>query len=98
MAMISMMSYDESERKLSEAPEHRDTDSVFDFLYVDQRRIASFLSQFNNFGDLTQIVSSRSARRSKADESALSGSGGVVVAKGEARSTSTQSAHHDAEN
>ncbi|MFM9977860.1 MAG: hypothetical protein ACKVOP_07440 [Sphingomonadaceae bacterium] len=44
-------------------------DSVFDFLYHDSRRIASFLSQFDNNGHLTGITQGESvakgAKRSK---------------------------------
>jgi hypothetical protein len=39
------------------------TDSVFDFLYCDTPRIASFLAQFDNSGSLTGIVRSEHAHR-----------------------------------
>lgn len=39
-------------------------DSVFDFLYHDSRRIASFLSQFDNNGHLTELTKSDSATKS----------------------------------
>ncbi|WP_306029706.1 hypothetical protein [Stappia sp. MMSF_3263] len=49
--------------------DQRTTDSVFDFLYVDHRKIGLFLSQFSEFGDLTDIVHSTSVT----DDSKLAG-------------------------
>src|SRR6266403_357495 len=37
------------------------TDSVYDFLYHDARRIGSFLAQFDNFGHLLQVTASDTA-------------------------------------
>ncbi|MDR0274120.1 MAG: hypothetical protein LBI48_02030 [Burkholderiaceae bacterium] len=39
-------------------------DSVFDFLYCDTQRIASFLSQFDDSGHLQQVIQRESATRS----------------------------------
>lgn len=57
------------------------TDSVFDFLYYDARRIASFLAQFDNSGHLTGIVQNETAQRSKQSTGTLKASGGVLLAK-----------------
>lgn len=43
------------------AQEEEGVDSVYDFLYNDSRRIGSFLSQFNKYGHLTNVISGRSA-------------------------------------
>ena len=45
--------------------EHDDqnTDSVYDFLYHDARRIGSFLAQFDNFGHLQKVTSSETASK-----------------------------------
>lgn len=39
------------------------SDSVFDFLYCDSRRIASFLAQFDDSGHLERVVQKESATR-----------------------------------
>jgi hypothetical protein len=39
------------------------TDSVFDFLYHDSRRIGSFLAQFDSFGHLQQLTASETASK-----------------------------------
>lgn len=65
-------------------------DSVFDFLYHDSRRIASFLSQFDNNGLLTGLTQSESAtiggKRSKkfglSGNAPLIGGGGIDVELG----------------
>jgi hypothetical protein len=41
----------------------RSTDSVYDFLYHDARRIGSFLAQFDDLGHLQQATSSESASK-----------------------------------
>ncbi|KIQ02250.1 hypothetical protein RU07_12470 [Agrobacterium tumefaciens] len=45
----------------NEAREQESEDSVFDFLYYDVSRIASFLSQFDSSGHLTELRQSQSA-------------------------------------
>jgi hypothetical protein len=50
-------------------------DSVYDFLYVDARRIAVFLSQFNQYGHLTLLT------RAASETSSTSGGVNVVAAK-----------------
>jgi hypothetical protein len=54
---------------LKKEPEEAEPDSVFDFLYHDNRRIASFLSQFDNNGLLTGLTQgegvTKGAKRSK---------------------------------
>ena len=53
-----------SVEKASEAgQDEAESASVFDFLYHDSRRIASFLSQFDNNGLLTGLTQSESASR-----------------------------------
>lgn len=41
---------------MGQEQETKESDSVFDFLYVDHYRVALFLSQFSEFGNLTDIV------------------------------------------
>jgi hypothetical protein len=50
-------------------------DSVYDFLYVDARRIAVFLSQFGQYGHLTSLT------RAASETSSTSGGINVVAAK-----------------
>jgi len=56
--------------------------SIFDFIYVDQQRINTFLSQFNEFGELTNIVHGKAAQRGKGDASTIKAEANAVVAKG----------------
>ena len=67
--------------------EQRKTDSVFDFLYVDHRRIGLFLSQFSEFGDLTDIVHSRSVTDDSSAGGGLKGFISVESKAGEKEST-----------
>lgn len=53
----------------------RKVDSVYDFLYVDARRIAVFLSQFSEYGHLTSLT------RAASESSSTSGGVNVVAAK-----------------
>jgi hypothetical protein len=62
------------------ALEPQKRDSVFDFLYVDRHRIGLYLSQFSEFGNLTNLVHSERA----GDETVLS-AGVPSLAKGEAK-------------
>ena len=57
-----------------ERDQERD-DSVYDFLYVDARRIARFLSQFEQFGHLTSLT------RTVSESSTRGGGVNVHVAK-----------------
>jgi hypothetical protein len=62
------------------ANEQKKKDSVFDFLYADRQRIGLYLSQFSDFGNLTNLVhSSRTG-----DETTLS-AGVPSLAKGESK-------------
>jgi hypothetical protein len=62
------------------AREPQKKNSVFDFLYADRQRIGLYLSQFSEFGNLTNLVhSSRTA-----DETTLS-AGVPSLAKGESK-------------
>ena len=58
------------------AQEQESRDSVFDFLYVDNRRIGLYLSQFSEFGNLTSLVQSVSTTDSKS----IKGSIGAIGA------------------
>jgi hypothetical protein len=59
--------------------------SVYDFLYHDVRRIASFLAQFQTYGVLQQIKATESVGRSGTSKTVISGDLGVpLVAKGSA--------------
>lgn len=50
---------------LNPEPDAQEKDSVFDFLYHDVRRVASFLAQFDDFGHITQIRHSENAGKSR---------------------------------
>ncbi len=76
------------------------TDSVFDFLYYDARRIASFLSQFDDSGQLTEIVQHELAQRSKRTIGTIKAVGGVpliATAEGEQSSEAGASSQHDSQ-
>ncbi|MCQ8873602.1 hypothetical protein NP945_17350 [Mesorhizobium sp. LMG17149] len=60
------------------------TDSVFDFLYYDAARIASFLSQFDSSGHLTEVTQGERAHRNKQTSTTLETSGTVAVVSGTA--------------
>lgn len=61
----------------SEGPESQTTDSVFDFLYHDARRIASLLAQFDPSGHLQSILLGRSAEEGRDSDASLTFSGGI---------------------
>jgi hypothetical protein len=61
----------------TEGLEEQSTDSVYDFLYHDARRIASFLSQFDQFGHLTGLQRTEQAERSKTESGKIEASGGL---------------------
>jgi len=63
---------------VARAPKEKSGDSVFDFLYVDHRRIGLYLAQFSDFGNLTRLVQSRRVT----DDAGLS-AGVPGVAKGQ---------------
>ena len=64
-------------------------DSVFDYIYYDAGRIASFLSQFNNAGNLKEIVQSESAERSEQQIGATKVRAGIPSVATVDRSTQT---------
>lgn len=68
--------------KFSAEPEEQTTGSVFDFLYHDGRRVASFLAQFDPSGSLTQVSSTLHAEQTRVDTQRLEGSVGPRFAKG----------------
>jgi hypothetical protein len=51
------------ETALGAEPDGQSTDSVYDFLYHDARRVGSFLAQFDYFGHLQQVTSSETASK-----------------------------------
>jgi len=71
--------------------------SVFDFLYHDARRIASFLSQFDAAGYLKEIVLGQSVERAKQRSGIAKASGGVpaVLLAGGEHSTETSASYED---
>ncbi|SDI95540.1 hypothetical protein [Salipiger marinus] len=72
----------ELNEKSERVQEEEITDSVYDFLYHDGRRIASLLAQFDPSGHLTQLSEGRSARRARDSTTDIMTSGGVpAIAK-----------------
>lgn len=67
---------------LSEGQETEENGSVFDFLYHDARRIASFLSQMSAYGALDSINHSEDANKSKVDAGELTAKAGAIIASG----------------
>ncbi len=63
-------------------PDEQATVSVFDFLYYDVTRIASFISQFDPSGHLTGITQTERARRNKIESTDAKTEGTAVVLKG----------------
>jgi hypothetical protein len=64
------------------ASESRENASVFDFLYRDSRRIASFLAQLDELGHLQQITQTDHAEEGESQESRTGGHIGVPGALG----------------
>lgn len=64
------------------ASESRENASVFDFLYHDSRRIASFLAQLDELGHLQQITQTDHAEEGENQESRTGGHLGVPGAVG----------------
>ena len=63
----------------------QEKNSVYDFLYHDARRIASFLSQFQTYGVANAIKATESAGRSETTKGGLEAGGGVpLIASGKA--------------
>ena len=56
-----------------------DRSSVYDFLYHDPRRIASFLAQFTQYGHLKSLSRSESTTEAASDKGVVTGSAGVPV-------------------
>jgi len=59
--------------------------TVFDFLYSDDTRISTLLSQFNEFGHLTNITHEKNAQKGKNDTGTFEGGGNAVFAKAQMR-------------
>lgn len=65
------------------ALDQENEDSAYDFIYVDNRRVAQYLSQFSQFGHLTGLT--------RVDGKTQSGGGGVNVGAAKIdKSTTTQ--------
>ena len=64
------------------APAEPESVSVYDFLYYDAARIASFLSQFDPSGHLTQITNNERAHRGKKESTSVQAAGSVAIVKG----------------
>ncbi|SFL17852.1 hypothetical protein [Methylorubrum salsuginis] len=63
------------------AQDEQEVDSAYDFIYVDNRRVAQFLSQFGKFGHLTGLT--------RVDGKNVSGGGGVNVGAAKIDKTTT---------
>jgi hypothetical protein len=66
-----------SEKTSTEGLDRPERDSVYDFLYNDARRIASFLSQFDKDGHLTALVRTQGITESTGSN--YGGTGGVTA-------------------
>lgn len=64
--------------KSQEEQEEQTTNSAYDFIYHDGRRIASFLAQFDPSGLLTQLTQGKSANRSSSETSDIESRGGFL--------------------
>ncbi|NTG98914.1 hypothetical protein G6L95_06650 [Agrobacterium rhizogenes] len=73
---------------VSDLPENA---SVFDFLYYDATRIASFLAQFQSFGHATQVTAGEQASQASRDTQKTEIAGSVKIAKGAWEDTSETS-------
>lgn len=65
------------EETLSTAQDEQGTDSVYDFLFHDGRRIASILAQLDPSGHLTQVSKSTAAKRGKDEISTIDAKAGI---------------------
>lgn len=68
-----------SEIASNEEPDDRSTGSVYDFLYHDARRIASFISQFDDYGSLTGIVQKEAADSATGERTKFEASGSIAA-------------------
>jgi hypothetical protein len=67
------------EKALGGEPDDQGTDSVYDFLYHDARRVGSFLAQFDYFGHLQQVTSSETASKGTKRGYSLKVAGSALV-------------------
>ena len=77
---------------LSEEHDGALTDSVYDFLYHDARKVASYLAQFSTYGSLTGISHTEAAQRSRDRRSGLSAEGGLAGVAKASGTTSVEAA------
>ncbi len=71
--------------QLKKAQDPREPRSVLDFLYYDAQRVGGFLSQFNNYGHLTQLTKGREAAERAKTSDLIDGSvsvPGIAKARG----------------
>lgn len=64
-----------------EEPGEVKRDSVYDFLYHDARRVASFLAQFDPSGHLTGVKQTESAGEQESEEGSAQATANAVVAR-----------------
>lgn len=83
----------ESEESVSEPQqEAHPSNSVYDFLYHDARRVASFLAQFGSYGVLSQVKATESSGQAATSRTLLGGGFNVpLVAQGQATVDATTS-------
>jgi hypothetical protein len=67
------------EKASSAERDEQNTDSVFDFLYHDIRRVGSFLAQFDNFGHLQSVTASEGVSKGGTRGYSLKLAGAVPV-------------------
>ncbi len=81
--MISRKAPKNASKDSREQPKGHESPSVYDYLYHDVQRIASFLAQFETYGVLGQVKATESAGRTTAQKTDLSVAGKVpLVAEG----------------
>ncbi len=69
------------------APDAATRVSVFDFLYRDAARVASYLSQFDRSGLLTGIKQIDNVTEQESDEGTFQGGASILMAKAQATGT-----------
>lgn len=63
-------------------PDAQTTDSVYDFLYHDPRRVGSFIAQMDASGHLTSLKQTETAESGSGMKSSAHASGSVAIARG----------------
>jgi hypothetical protein len=70
-----------AESDLAAPPQSRRSNSVFDFLYHDARRIGSFLAEFETYGVLQRVTATETASRTESEKSGLTTGLNVAIGK-----------------